>query len=74
MEGIYIKPTNCAACLNYLNGELDPIFCKSCFEKETCKVKILKVGVGKHGDKVVILFDNGTIKTVCNHEISGVKE
>ena len=74
MEGIYIKPIDCKICLNYLNGEFDPILCKSCFEKETCKVKILKVGVGKYGDRVVILFDNGTIKTVCDHEISEIKE
>lgn len=74
MEGIYIEPTNCATCSNYLDGELDPILCKSCLRVGTRKVKILKVGVGKYGDKVVILLDNGTIKTVCNHEISGVKE
>lgn len=74
MEGIYIKPTNCAACFNYTNDKINLSLCKSCLRESMHKVKILKVGVGEHGDKVVILLDNGMIKTINNYEISFVEE
>lgn len=74
MEGIYTEPRSCFEC--YDNGFMVPTIkvCKACKEERKHKAKILKIGVGKHHNKMIILLNNGIIRTVSDRDVSEIKE
>lgn len=73
MEGIYIEHKDCLFYLERgLCGKGNP--CIECIEKRKHKAKILQYGIGEKHNQMVVLLDNGIIKTVNDYEIKDIKE
>lgn len=72
MKGIYIEPSFCFECYNYNVPSADA--CKECLKDRKHKAKILRFGLGEKYNKMIVLLDNGIIKTINDYEIKDIKE